>query len=168
MKHSALFIFLFLLSGCNGVHKPEETAVDFIQKLETIVLEQNNIDQEFHMQINDSLKTLEYSIYYLGGFHNKEMKLIYLEILSGNKISPHFNSYLSIYSAQGEKIGRYYIGSNEKPKLLNDTLIIRGIGDCDQTTRISFKDSIPKMIFIHCKEKNEQMFGDIYNFEKNN
>lgn len=166
MKYSALFIILFLLSGCNGVRNHEKTTTDFIQELEKIVLEQNNIDQEFNMEVNDSLKTLECSIYYLGSFQNEEKKLIYLGILSGNKCSPHFNSYLSIYSTKGVKIGSYYISSYEKPKLLNDTLIIKGTGDCNQTTRISLRDSIPKMIFIHCREENGQMFGDIYNFEK--
>lgn len=155
------YMFLFIAVGCSELSKKKkEEPNTLIEKLQIIALEEKKIDQGYEFKIANSHETLEYSISYLGALNNSGYKLIYTGILSGNKDSPHFNAYISIYSRGLKNIGSYYIGSNDKPELSNDSLVIRGIGDCNQVTKIGLKDSIPKQIFINCTDKG----GDLYSF----
>jgi len=156
---------IVVVLGCNQSHTDVQKPKDFGDKIEALVLEENNIGQEYGFKINNKNETLEYTVTYLGSLSKSKNKILHTGILSGNKDSPHYNAYLVIYSQNNKRIGKYYIGSNDSLKLSNDTLIIEGFADCDQTTQISFRDSIPKQIFIKCREDKEHIFGDIYGFE---
>ena len=156
-----ILVTIFIAFGCRELAKQKkEDSNTFLEKFKIIILEEKKMNQDYIFKIDNSKETLEYSITYLGDLNNLNYKVIYTSILSGNKISPHFNSYISIYSQDLKDIGSYYIGSNDKPKLFNDSLIIKGVADWNQITKISLKDSIPKQIFINCTEKG----GDIYQF----
>lgn len=165
MKRIIFAILSLVLVGCNKLEKEKVSSDDFIDKFERLVLHESIINKEFKIIEEDSLKINEHSFIYLGDCQNKKVNLIYHEVLSGNKISPHLNTYLSVYSLKNVKLGGYYIGSN-KPKLINEILTFENIEKCNLSTEISFKDSIPQKIFIHCKEENGEIFGDLYNFEK--
>lgn len=161
MKIYYYYMLIFIAVGCSELSKQKKVESNtLIEKLQIIALEENKIDKGYEFKIANSQETLEYSITYLGDLNNLGYKLIYTGILSGKKDSPHFNAYISIYSQSLKNIGSYYIGSNDKPELSNDSLVIRGVGYCNQVTKISLKDSIPKQIFINCTEKG----GDIYIF----
>jgi len=70
-----------------------------------------------------------------------------------------------LYNKQDDFLGMYQAGSSyslpngiEKDKLVFNYKE----GDCNQTTAISFLDSIPKQIFINCTKDG----GDLYSFTK--
>lgn len=168
IKRVVFYLILFSFFTCKNANNIiDDTTVD-IEDFEKILIGKSTEDHEVTFEIKDSLRVLKYKSICLGNCMNGSYSLVHRGILSGNKISPHFNSYLIVYSYKGLKKGSYYLGSNDSLKLINNDLIIYGIGGCNQTTRISFRDSIPQKIFIHCKEENGKMFGDLYNFEKQN
>lgn len=160
MRNVAIMLFIYLLLlGCNNVEKKE-----FKDKIEEIVLEENVIGKEYGFNINDNNFIHEYKLVYIGNLNvkNNVNKVLYLTELSGIKDSPQANSYLIFYDNQNKKVGLYYIGSTDIPTIQNNGLFFKFEGgECNQTTTISFKDGIPKEIFINCTEKG----GDLYKFE---
>lgn len=163
MKETTVILFIFFLFlGCKNPHIKK----DFSDKIQELVLSENKIGQEYKFNIKQNRGLLEYSLVYIGGLKmkNDSIKFLWKTILSGND-SPQANCWICIYNNNGEKLGTYYVGgdSYELPKIKNKTLIFDYIIGCNQTTTISFKDSIPKEIFINCTEKG----GDIYSFQTN-
>lgn len=157
-----LFVLLFVL-GCDNLNK-RPMVKDFSDKIQELVLSENIKGKEYSFNIDESKNTLEYNLVYIGDLtvKNEKNKVLYETILSGNNDSPQLNSYLIIYDNQNNRLGVYYIGSLEIPKIQNNGLFFKYEGgECNQTTTISFKDSIPKEIFINCTEKG----GDLYKFE---
>lgn len=163
-----LFICLLFFScfGCNNANKVIEEPRDVIDGLEAILIRENKTNTKVTFEMNDSLEILKSASVYLGSCVNGDLALVSRGVLSGNRTSPHFNAYLNVYSRAGLKMGSYYFGSNDSLKLVDDNLIIYGNGDCDQTTQISFRDSLPKEIFVRCNEENGKVQGDIYAFLK--
>jgi hypothetical protein len=157
---------------CKQLHDIE----DFYKKFEELIISEGKIFKQIEPN-----EILEYNTVYLGNVDNLNMgklDFIYSVVYSGHywftdtkkiEYSKHANPRNAIYN-NNKRLGHYYTGwaFTITPIILNDELIISYNEDegCNQTTRISFKDSIPQMIFIHCKEENGKMYGDIYNFEK--
>ncbi|MGL4630041.1 MAG: hypothetical protein ACRCVT_02450 [Leadbetterella sp.] len=165
MYRFTIFCMLFLLFECKKSKQDVLGSDGTIQKIDSIMIVDNLIDREIILRKKDSLHTLEYSSSYLGKCKDSNINFIYRGILSGFQ-SPHFNSEIILYSNEGKKLGKYYIESLDSPKLIDNELLFVGMYDCNQTTRISFKDSIPKEIFINCKKTNGGMIGGIYKFEE--
>ncbi len=98
------------------------------------------------------------------------LKFVTFTVLSGiYEDCKRAASAIYLYNENNSLLGSYYDGAAFEilPSVVNDTLIIQHkSNDCNQTTRISFKDSIPQEIFILYKEENGKMFGNLYNFEK--
>ncbi|MBT2620286.1 hypothetical protein [Chryseobacterium sp. ISL-6] len=70
------------------------------------------------------------------------------------------NGSVYIYNDKNQPIGAYFLGDYlaVPSKIENQNLVFSYNNDfCNQTTRISLKDSIPKEIFIQCSKKG----GDI-------
>jgi len=140
------------------------------KNLEKLVIREKGIGIEYFTKINMPEGILEYKTVYLGSVDNiskGKLDFVYSAIYSG--LSRRANPRIAVYN-NNERLGQYYVGWDFSiiPIILKDELIISYNDDeyCNQTTRISFKDSIPQMIFIHCNEENGEMFGDLYNFEK--
>ncbi|RYU91058.1 hypothetical protein [Emticicia agri] len=161
--------YLIILTNClscnHSKRQTQKEVKDFGQKIQELVLSENTIGQEFIFKINKSPYILEYNMTYLGNLNKLKYKVLYYEVLNGNEDAPQLNCYLSFFDTQGLKIGKFYIGSLGMPELKDDNLIFNQIyGDCNQITTISFREGIPKEIFIHCKEEKGEMSGDIYSF----
>ncbi|MDR2919646.1 MAG: hypothetical protein LBV72_09830 [Tannerella sp.] len=157
------YLSLYVLSACSNATSKNS---DYESKIETLVLSENNQGVEYIFSVDDENNVLEYSITYLGKFKTSKNKVLYAEILNGNKISPRLNTYLVIYDEQNNRLGKY--GSvTPKPEVDGDNLLFKEkYGDCNQPTTIDFKMNIPEQIFINCQEENGQMFGSSYSFSK--
>jgi len=165
-----LFIIAILLLGCNN-SKKELKEKDFLQKTQELVLSENKVDQEFFFKIMLKNEVVEYSTTYLGNIINSQndtLKFVTTNIFSGNfDYSKGGDAIICIYNFKNQKIGYYYIGGAiKKPFKIVENNLYLPIQDttCNQTTTLSFKDSIPKEIFINCTEKG----GNIYKFENGN
>ncbi|RXK81459.1 hypothetical protein [Filimonas effusa] len=69
-----------------------------------------------------------------------------------------------IYDVTSRLIGSYYLGGADgvPVKVENGAMVFKyNDVSCDKTTTISFRDSIPKMIYIKCTAHG----GNIYHFE---
>ncbi len=72
-----------------------------------------------------------------------------------------------IYNYHNKLLGFYNLGSASavSKSIDNKELIFKYKNEnCNQITKISLKDSIPKQIFVQCTKEG----GDIYNLETRN
>jgi hypothetical protein len=165
-----LFLNVVIVCSILGYNQIEPKGTDdsftLIQNFEKSVLKKRETGKECILELNDSLTILEYSCFYLGQSNYSKFNFLYYEVLSGNKISPRLNAYLSIYSSNERKLGYYYLGSSVSVKLLDDCVIFSSVAGCNQSTEICFRDSIPQTIFIRCKEKDGKKLGNLYGFNK--
>ncbi|WPO78019.1 hypothetical protein [Flavobacterium sp. KACC 22761] len=162
LKRILLVIMTSIFLCCKNKPKNNQKTKDYLTKLEELVLSENNVLQEYIIKSNTKKETLEYNIIFIGVLKKSGVKVLHYDRLAGTD-SPHLDSYLSLYSSSGEKLGKYYIGSVSTPRLENDNLIFdENYASCNQTTVVSFRDSIPKEIFIRCTANG----GNLYGFEK--
>ena len=181
--YTIAMIILLTGTSCKQLRSEKQEPKEFSRKLEELVISEKEIGKEYFMRFidiqNDTKYKMEYRMVYLGSLNNVDKgkldfmyNTIFYSLFSEVYEYPiHANSIIAIYS-NNKRLGHYYVGGDEfykNPIILNGEIVISydddSNSDCNQTTRISFKDSIPQMIFIHCKEKNGKMFGDLYNFE---
>jgi len=83
-----------------------------------------------------------------------------------DSVSLRGNSKLHIYDIEKGKIGFYCFGSAgiAPTRLLEHTLHFEFNDEfCNNTTEISFEDSIPQEFFVFCSKE----YGDFYSFQKN-
>jgi hypothetical protein len=167
MKTTTIILLIFFLFlGCNNPNK-KLIKKDFLDKIQELVLSENKIDQEYFFKVMLKNKVLEYRITYIGNVINTQkdsLKFVTTNIYSGNyEDSKGGDAIIWIYNSNNQKMGYYYIGGAIKTplKIIKNNLFLPIQNtNCNQTTTISFKDSIPKEIFINCTEKG----GDLYNF----
>lgn len=159
--------------GCLQPKEEQEIPKSFDKGMEELILQNKKVGIEYYVKINMSKEILEYKMTYLGNIDNKtkgRLDLLYSTIYTGlYEDSKKANSIIAIYQDK-KRLGQYYVGGgfNKIPIIFRNEIIISYNDDnCNQTTRISFKDSIPNKIYINCKENNGKMFGDLYNFEEN-
>lgn len=172
MKTIFFMGILFCFTGCNFLRDDKQKQKGLDEKLEELVLDEGKTGVEFFTKIGLAKEVLEYRMTYLGSIESTgkvKLKFISSTVYSGfYEDSKKANSIIVIYQDQ-KRLGYYYVGGgfNKTPIIFKDEIIITYDDDnCDQVTHISFKDSIPNKIFIHCKKEKGQMFGDVYNFEK--
>lgn len=163
------YVTCFFLISCQE-KKHVVKKDDFPGKINKLVLSENKVDQEFyfkHPYLNGS--TIEYIIVYLGDIKTsdgKQLKFLKKVVLTGPyEDSKRGGCTVDIYDDSNEKIGHYYVGGigDGPQKIENDNLVFSYNNDrCDQTTKISFKDSIPGQIFISCTKGG----GDVFTFSR--
>jgi hypothetical protein len=160
--------FLFCLLGCNSNTGEEGNLVkdDYYEKCKKLVLQENNIGQEYVFKIKRK-EIDELSVLYLGDIDTKQKRtlkfLCEINFSGQYEDSKRASSAVSIYDQQNKKIGTYYLsGESDVPTKIENTNLIFDYhnASCDQRTAIDFKDSIPDHIFIGCTG----MGGDIYTF----
>lgn len=163
-KH--IFIVSFYLASCTPSADPKPQQA-FSKKIENLVIDEHRPGQEYRFEEVKDKGILQYSIIYIGSLkksNHDSLQVLYKTVLSGNE-TPQANSYLVFFDKHDKCIGRYDIGSKDIPVVSNAHLIFKdSFGDCTETTTISFKDSIPAVIFIHCKPENGKMYGDEFGF----
>jgi len=171
-------LYIFLITICYNCKEftsdsKNEDKKDFRCGLEELVLKERKKGEIYFLKepISDD-GVLEFKLAYLGNVQSKKMDLMFLLTTTYTGLyqdSKRASSNIVLYTNNLERLGQYYISGDfqELPIIENNNLIFTNkLNYCNQTTQISFKDSIPQEIFIHCKEENGQMFGDVYSFEK--
>ncbi|VXC03096.1 conserved hypothetical protein [Flavobacterium sp. 9AF] len=168
-KKLIILTFILFIVSCS---KKKDTVAkkDFLEKIQELVLSEDKIGQEYLFRILLENQFIEYKISYIGQIENNQkgkIKFLFLTTFSGlNEDSKRANSRLIIYkSSNNDKIGYYYLGGIYKDsiEISDNTLILPKSGEnCNLTTEISFKDSIPDEIFINCTKSG----GDFYKFER--
>ncbi len=103
-------------------------------------------------------------------YRNKvEFRFLYTTTYTGlYEDAKRASSIIAIFE-NNKRLGHYYVGGgfSNLPFIENAELVTKyGDDNCNQVTKISYRDSIPQKIFIHCKEENGKMMGDVYGFEK--
>lgn len=169
----AIVFFTAVLLYCNSCNQSQkEKPKDFSVRIEELIIDENKIGQEYFLKQSLAKGILEYKITYLGNVScSKEGNLdfVYRTTYSGlYDDSKRANSIIVIYKNK-LRFGHYYLGGGFEiiPVILNNELTTKYNDEfCNLTTHINFEDSIPQKIFIHCKDENGNLFGDIYKFER--
>jgi hypothetical protein len=167
MKSFVITTLGLILFGCNSHKDSGKINRDFADKVQELVLSENKIGQEYFFKVILKNEVLEYRVTYLGDIINKRgdtLKFLTSIIYSGlYEDSKRANSKLFVYDGNNEKKGFYYIGGAlDIPSGIENGNLVFAFNNerCNQTTRISFIDSIPSEIFIGCTESG----GDLYEF----
>ncbi|WP_336717480.1 hypothetical protein [Chryseobacterium mucoviscidosis] len=174
MKRFFLSLIIISLTSCNksDLHKNDKnkitkTKLDYYEHCRLLVLEQNTINQDFGFT-KKGKDIDEQVVKYLGNIiTSKKDTLKILNSVHYTGIyedSKRGNGQVYIYNSHNKLLGFYNLGSaSAVPNSIdNKELIFKYNNEnCNQTTKISLKDSIPKQIFIQCTKEG----GDIYNLE---
>jgi len=171
MKQNKKYFFfpLLLLICCGSPSKRENLGKidDFYEKCRKLTLSENKIGQEYQFSLIGE-KLDEIHVKYLGNIITSKhdtLKIVNSQNLFGlSEQSKRGNGSVYIYNIQNKLIGTYFLGDywGVPSKIEGQNLVFSYKNDfCDQTTKISLKDSIPKQIFIKCTKEG----GDIYNLE---
>ena len=171
MKTQLLFIISLIALSCTQIsskikdNKAEND--DFYEKSRKLVLSENQIGKEYIFKIKGN-DINEINIKFIGVSITKKGDT--LKVINSTNYTGVFedsrkaNSSIYLYNQKNELLGFYYVGSNYSlPKeVKNNELVFQYDNEfCNQTTKISLRDSIPNKIFILCKGQS----GDIYQFE---
>lgn len=160
---------LLLLICCGSPSKKEslDKNDDFYEKCRKLTLSENKIGQEYQFSLVGK-EIDEIHIKYLGNIITSKhdtLRIVNSQNLFGlSKESKKGNGSVYIYDTQNKLIGIYFLGDywGVPSKIEGQNLVFSYKNDfCNQTTRISLGDSIPKQIFIQCTKEG----GDIYNLE---
>jgi hypothetical protein len=163
------FLIVFICYGCNNKDKPiRQVKDDYYEKCRKLVLSEDEIGQEYFFKING--KSIDdANISYLGTITTKSGKVLKfikeINYSGAYENSKHGNGQVFIYDKENKKLGVYYVGgSSDVPFKIEGSNLIFSYNNerCDETTVISFQDSIPKQIFVACTKEG----GDLYTFTK--
>lgn len=140
---------------------------DFYEKCRKLVLSENKIAKTYNFKIKGN-EIDEIGIQYLGNIitSNKDtLKVINSVNYTGlYHDSRKANANFFLYK-NNKRIGFYHLSHllALPSQVSNNNLIFDYKNDeCNQFTSVSLKDSIPKTIFIKCKDNT----GDLYTFEQ--
>lgn len=163
------FLF-FTLIGCDNRKPPEKTnekyieSDDYYEKCRKLVLTENKIGQEYFFKLTQK-EVDEFEITYIGSLKTAKgdtLKFInYINYFGLYEDSKRANGAVFIYDTQNKRIGLYHLGGayDVPTKIEGSNLIFSYENEnCNQTTSISFLDSIPQKIFINCTKNG----GDFY------
>lgn len=170
MKTIYFIVVVICLASCEQSHSDKKKTKDFYEKLEDLVFEEENTGIEYFSKIEKNNEVIEYKVTYLGKIANSkndDLELLYSTVYTGKyDDSKRANSTLIVFLNK-KRLGSYQIGGgfNKIPTISKDELVINYDDDnCNETTKLNFRDSIPQKIFINCKIENGKMMGDLYNF----
>lgn len=160
-------VLLVAFVGCNNQKTFKQ--LEFKEKCEQLVLSEKKTGQEYLFKRLSKSNVLEYRITYLGEIENKNFnKIIFLNCVVYTGLyedSKRASGAIMLYDTNSVYFGMYQIGSASatSSKAEGSNLIFSYDDEsCNQTTTISFKDSIPQQIFINCTKNG----GDLYSFTK--
>lgn len=174
MKKKILSLIVILFISCNksdlqqnGKNKIIETNLDYYERCRLLVLEENTPNQDFGFT-KKGKEIDEQVVTYLGNIITSKtdtLKILnYVHYTGIYEDSKRGNGQVYIYNVNNKLLGFYNLGSADAvPRNIDDKELIFKYNNesCNQTTKISLKDSIPKQIFIQCTKEG----GDIYNLE---
>jgi hypothetical protein len=165
-----VFLYFFILSSCDNLKstEKEKTDDDYYEKCRKLVLSENKVGQEYIFKING--KSIdEINIIYLGNIKTNSGRVLKfirtVNYMGLYEDSRRANGQVFIYDKENKRLGFYYVGGSlDVPSKIagSDLIFSYNNEQCNQTTSISFIDSIPKQIFLACTEEG----GNLYTFEK--
>lgn len=174
MKRFFLSLIIISLTSCNKTdlhenndNKSTKTKLDYCERCRLLVLEQNSTNQDFGF-IKKGKDIDEQVVKYLGNVITSKRET--LKILTSvhytgiYEDSKRGSGQVYIYNSQNKLLGFYNLGSASAipSSVDNNGLIFKYNNEnCNQTTKISLKNNIPKQIFVQCTKDG----GDIYNLE---
>ncbi|WP_276732137.1 hypothetical protein [Chryseobacterium carnipullorum] len=171
-KLSIIITFFTVLIGCEKAttKKTDNNNIDYYERCRLLVLQENNPNQDY--EFSKMGKEIDQQVIkYLGSVYTSKKDT--LKILSNINYTGLYEDAKrgsgSVYIYNNNKlVGFYYVGSAlAVPNKIenNKDLIFDYKNDvCNQTTKVSLNDSIPKRIFIQCTKDG----GDLYNFKTTN
>lgn len=174
MKRFFLSLIIISFTSCNKTdlqqnekNKATKTGVDYYEQCRLLVLEQNTPNHDFGFTKRGK-EIDEQIVRYLGNIITSKrdtLKILNVVHYTGfYEDSKRGNGQVYIYSSRNKLLGFYNLGSaSAVPNSIdNKELIFKYNNEnCNQTTIISLKDSIPKQIFVKCSKEG----GDMYNLE---
>ncbi|AYM99603.1 hypothetical protein [Chryseobacterium sp. 3008163] len=171
MKQYIIALILLLVFNCspNSEDNKKHKSEGFYEKCRQLVLSENKVGQEYFFSIKGK-EINEINIKYLGNIitsKNDTLKIVNSQNIFGYlENTKKGNGSFYIYNNKNYFIGYYFVGDYwAVPSGIenNRELIFKYDNDfCNQTTKISLRDSIPKKIFIQCTKEG----GDLYNLQK--
>ncbi len=164
-------MFFTVLTGCQKSTTPKQEnnqKIDYHERCRLLVLNENNPNQDYNFD-KKGKEIDQQVINYLGNVVTTKgdtLKIVSSINYTGlYEDSKKGGGEIYIYSNKNIQIGYYYLGSAlaVPTKLENNRDLLFDYNNdlCNQKTKISLKDSIPKNIFIQCTKEG----GDLYNFK---
>ncbi|MGE8536652.1 MAG: hypothetical protein ACN6OJ_18845 [Chryseobacterium sp.] len=172
-KLSIIVSFFTALVACekNTTKTENNNVVDYHERCRKLVLEENKPNQNYKFN-KDGKEIDQQSITYLGNVITSKkdtLKIVsYINYTGLSEDSKRGGGELYIYDGHNKQIGFYYLGNALAipSKLENNKSLLFDYNNdlCNQKTKISLQDSIPKKIFIQCTKEG----GDLYDFKPAN
>lgn len=152
-------IIMFSLSGlmrCGEQKMQPYEPNDFDERCRILALQDNEPGQQYAIHREEN-EVHDVRIHYLGNVKtngDSTIKFVsQIRYFGIAKNSPRANGSIHLYNEQNCPIGFYNVGGvDDVPKRLAGKSLIFDYtkGDCNQTTAISFADSIPTQMFVNC------------------
>lgn len=165
---TTVIVSTVFLTACAD-KKKVTTQESFEEKINELVLSENQVNQKYFFKIVHSNQVLEYQITYLGAVKTnkgRELKILNNVVYTGlYEETKRASATVIIYDAENRKLGFYYLGgAMDVPTKLDQGKLVFDYGNerCDLSTSVSLKDSIPHQIFIACTKDG----GDVYLFSQ--
>ena len=171
MKQTILILIVSLFCCCNKPNNKEEYFDKTAEKFALLVLSENRIGQQYTMECDSIGGFFSYETTFIGKIKNSKennLDFVFYNIYFGiYKDSPKASSRILIFKKK-KLWGYYYLGGENEIPTINgsDLIFFPDKPDCNLTTAISFRDSIPQQIFIKCRNENENISGDLFSFYK--
>ncbi len=172
---SIILTIIFSCYSCCNFNKNKEYDYEtFKMNFALFVLNENQVGKKYFVKYDTLNYYLENEFILLGKIKNKSennLKFLFVTTFEGKyEDAKKANSNVLIFK-NDKFFGYYYVGGYfEKTPIINGSNLIffpSKWQECNLTTTINFRDSIPKQIFIKCKNENENMVsGDLFSFEK--
>ncbi|MDR0507213.1 MAG: hypothetical protein LBH32_10440 [Dysgonamonadaceae bacterium] len=167
------FAIIFSCCCCNNIKEKKEYDYEtFRMNFALFVLNENQIGKKYFVRYDTLNYNLEDEFTWLGEIKNsKENNLNFLFCTTFSGIyadCKRANSNVLIFK-KNKLWGYYYVGGGfEKVPIINGSDLIffpSEWQECNLTTTINFRDSVPQQIFIKCSNENI-VSGDLFTLYK--
>lgn len=155
-----------ILGACTN-RKTIQQEKDFKQKANELVLSEHKPGIGYSFKVGLVNEVEAYQITYLGDIrtrNGKGLKFLNTITYSGySEDAKHASATVDIYDNYNRYMGSYQVGPDVSlPLAIEGSCLVFSYNneDCNEKTGIDFSDSIPRKIFIKCKNG----MGDIYSF----
>lgn len=171
LQLKGFLIFLLLILYVEKLKAQIDTyplnEASYYEKCRRLVLKEKNRKIVYHFKVEKQDSIYSFNMKYLGSIRIKRVGLVhfinYRYHYSFFKGNSRGDGLLYLYNSKHILIGCYRVGgSNLLPSKIEKKSIVFIYKNkyCNETTKISFKDSIPNQIFVKCKGD----YGDFYGF----
>ena len=152
------------LTDCGGAKQQVHIPSNFAERCRLLALQDGEPGQHYVMHRDESdMNSVQ--LHYLGNVQTKGDSIVKLiaqvRKFGMTKESLRTTATLHLYNAQNNPIGYYKLGgSDDVPRRLAGKSVIFDYtnGGCNQTTPISFADSIPSKLYIGCAKQGDDLW----------